>query len=419
MKKCIVLMMPVAALVGIGTAWAQSSIVVFAVVDNSVSTYRNQANGPFGTSLTTSQTVLTNSALSSSRFGFRGREDLGGGLGASLWLEAGFNSDDGSGVGSNGLIAFNRRSTVSIDDGDWGELRLGRDYTPTYWNDNLFDPFGVNGVGTSLISTASGQTSPGSFRSGWTNGQYSRANNSIGYHLPALGGFYGQAMYAFNEKVTYDPGGTTPPGVAAIAANPALAATPDNARAGRYVGARGGYKSGPVDVALSYGESTVGSNYYVGSTATIKIWNVAGSYNFGVVKLFGEYSNNKMETSLATNTFNPLGVTKPEFDGFLIGVTAPIGTGDLRASYSAVRYKNINLNTFGFNPDPKADKFAIGYVYNFSKRTAVYATVAYLSNKDGAGLTVGGPSYYTQPVAGVAPVPDKSYGYDLGMRVSF
>ena len=49
-------------------------------------------------------------------------------------------------------------------------MRLGRDYTPTYWNDNLFDPFGVNGVGTSLISTASGQTSPGSFKSGWSNG---------------------------------------------------------------------------------------------------------------------------------------------------------------------------------------------------------------------------------------------------------
>ena len=68
---------------------------------------------------------------------------------------------------------------------------------------------------------------------------------------------------------------------------------------------------------------------------------------------------------------------------------------------------------------PEADKFAIGYVYNFSKRTALYATVAYLSNKNGAGLTVGGPAYFSTPIGGFAPVPDKSYGYDLGMRVSF
>jgi hypothetical protein len=57
----------------------------------------------------------------------------------------------------------------------------------------------VNGVGTSLISTAMGQTSPGSFKSGWSNPQYQRASNSVGYFLPKLGGFYGQFMYAFNE----------------------------------------------------------------------------------------------------------------------------------------------------------------------------------------------------------------------------
>ena len=58
-------------------------------------------------------------------------------------------------------------------------------------------------------------------------------------------------------------------------------------------------------------------------------------------------------------------------------------------------------------------------MYNFSKRTALYATIAYLNNKNGAGLTVGGPAYFGTPSGGFAPVPDKSYGYDLGMRVSF
>ena len=146
-----------------------------------------------------------------------------------------------------------------------------------------------------------------------------------------------------------------------------------------------------------------------------------------MVKLFGEYSNNKMETSFATNTFNPFGTTKPGFNGLLIGATIPVFGYDLiRVSYSAVRYNNTSTNLFGttanffgFNDQPEADKFAIGYVYNFSKRTALYATVAYLNNKNGAGLTVGGPAYFSAPIGGFAPVPDKSYGYDLGMRVSF
>ena len=426
MKKYVAVMVPLAACMGIGTASAQSTVTLFGIIDTGVSSYWNQAQGPFGTTITTSQTLLTNSAYNSSRLGFKGTEDLGGGLLAGFWLEAGINSDDGTGVSSNGGLQFNRRSTVSLE-GGFGEIRLGRDYTPTYWNDNLFDPFGVNGVGTSLISTASGQTSPGSVRSGWTNGQYSRASNSIGYFLPKLGGFYGQVMYSFNESTRYDPGGLTPPGVAAIVADPSLATVADNARAGRYIGGRVGYNNGPLDVALAYGESTVGSNFYVGTTSNINIWSIGGTYDFGVVKLFGEYSNNKMDTSFATNTFNPFGTTRPGFDGLLIGATIPVVGYDLiRVSYSAVRYNNTSTNAlgttanfFGFNNQPEADKFAIGYVYNFSKRTAVYATFAYLSNKNGAALTVGGPAYYTAPIAGFAPVPDKSYGYDLGLRHSF
>jgi predicted porin len=426
MKKSTAALVPLAALMSIGTASAQSAVTLFGIVDTGVSGYWNQAQGPLGITITTSQTMLTNSAYQTSRLGFKGTEDLGGGLRAGFWLEAGINTDNGSGVGTDGAFEFNRRSTVSLES-DFGEIRLGRDYTPTYWNDNLFDPFGVNGVGTSLISTAMGQTSPGSFKSGWSNPQYQRASNSVGYFLPKLGGFYGQFMYAFNEATSYDPGGLTPPGVAAIVANPALAATADNARAGRYIGARVGYNIGPWDVALSYGESTVGSNFYLGTTSTINIWNLGGSYDFGVVKLFGEYSNNKMETSFATNTFNPFGTTNPGFNGVLIGATIPVSGYDLiRVSYSAVRYNNTSTNVlgttanfFGFNDQPEADKFAIGYVYNFSKRTAVYATVAYLSNKNGAGLTVGGPAYFTAPIGGFAPVPDKSYGYDLGLRHSF
>ena len=64
--------------------------------------------------------------------------------------------------------------------------------------------------------------------------------------------------------------------------------------------------------------------------------------------------------------------------------------------------------------DPKASKLALGYVHNLSKRTALYATVARESNKNGAALTVGGPGFVTG-----AFTPKTSTGYDYGIRHAF
>jgi predicted porin len=97
--------------------------------------------------------------------------------------------------------------------------------------------------------------------------------------------------------------------------------------------------------------------------------------------------------------------------------------GIIRASYGVVKYNNINnLNFTNINPNPEADKFSIGYIYNLSKRTSLYATFAYLKNKHGADLTVnGGPTFYTGTIPGGvgAAVPNKSMGYDLGISHAF
>ena len=82
-------------------------------------------------------TQLGEGGMSSSRLGFRGVEDLGGGLKASFWLEGALGPDTGLGGASFGnssrttnAYAFERRSTLSLSN-QWGEVRLGRDYTPT------------------------------------------------------------------------------------------------------------------------------------------------------------------------------------------------------------------------------------------------------------------------------------------------
>ena len=112
----------------------------------------------------------------------------------------------------------------------------------------------------------------------------------------------------------------------------------------------------------------------------------------------------------------PIGVlnTEPSARGWLLGATVPVGPGLIRMSYSAVTIANRTL--LQINGDPKADKLALGYVHNLSKRTALYATVARIDNENGYDLILGGPNY-----AGGALgfVPKRSTGYDLGIRHAF
>ena len=370
-------------------------------------------------SIKASRRELANSGYNGSRLGFRGTEDLGGGLAASFWLEAPIKNDDGS----EGVATFARRSTVSLS-GGFGEIRLGRDYTATFWNDTVFDPFGTNGVGTNLISTAS--TSFGGFNgvaasnkafadqfpnialpTNVSGGNYARSSNTIGYFLPPnLGGFYGQLQYAFGEKTKYSPGRATPP-------------VENNSRQGRYVGGRFGYANGPLDVAIAYGSSTVGDQYYAGITNKVDTLNLGASYDFGPVKLFGEVSRAKNKLDYEVT---PTLAGRPDIDltGYLLGVTVPVGAGLIRASYSRVKYdENLVANPltpFAVLPeDKKANKLAIGYVHNLSKRTALYATIARVSNKNNAVLTVGGPSF----VNAGGFTPKTSTGYDFGIRHAF
>jgi predicted porin len=414
MKKSLVAL---AALAVAGVASAQSSVTLFGVVDASISGYSstsrdlNQATllNPFYLnqgSRKVSSTQLANSGYNSSRLGFRGTEDLGGGLAASFWLEAPISNDNGQ----EGIATFARRSTVSLS-GGFGEVRLGRDYTATFWNDTVFDPFGTNGVGTNLIFSSSALLgafgTPAASTGAATNvgsSNYVRASNVVGYFLPPnLGGFYGQVQYGFAEKNKYSPGLSTP--------NVA-----NSQRQGRYVGGRFGYANGPLDVALAYGSSTVGDDYYAGTTTKTNTLNLGASYDFGPVKLFGELSKVKNKVDYEVT---PLAGGRPDVDvtGYLLGATVPVGAGLIRASWSHVKYdQNLPFNPFALNtPDPKANKLALGYVHNLSKRTALYATVARVSNKNGAALTVGGASFVT--TGGFTP--KTSTGYDFGIRHAF
>ncbi|WP_398498724.1 porin [Variovorax sp.] len=428
-----------AALAVAGVASAQSSVTLFGVVDAAVSNYSTKSTyysplaNPFlvaPVGVKQSQTALSRSGYNSSRLGFRGTEDLGGGLAASFWLEAPISNDDGS----KGVADFSRRSTVSLS-GGFGEVRLGRDYTSTFWNDTVFDPFGTNGVGTNLIATINSNLStssgPGSAVDKTDN--YYRASNSIGYFLPPnLGGFYGQVQYALHENVK----------------SSGLPESPSTR--GRYVGGRFGYANGPIDVAAAYGQSTAADSVTLSNLSLItgsqdrkiSTFNLGASYDFGPVKLFGEMSRvkDKNETGASSSFVNPLTLQSvpyfattsqsDKYNGYLLGVTVPVGPGLIRASYSTVKFKNgaplsVTEALFGGNRDASANKLAIGYVHNLSKRTALYATVARIRIKDGQnnpgvmGATAGGSPAYLDATKNIGWAPRTATGYDIGIRHAF
>jgi predicted porin len=292
-------------------------------------------------------------------------------MSASFWLEAGVNNDNGSGsptntnnqasgtaaaaAGTQGLT-FNRRSTVSLA-GGWGEIRLGRDYSPQFWNLTVFDPYGTNGVGTTqtLNSSLGGPVTI-------------RASNSIGYFLPGnLGGFYGQLQHYLGEN----------------ASNSVVTGTAtSNRNDGTGTGIRLGYANGPINVAGAYSTTKY-------ATGDIKSANLGGQWDFGVAKLMGHLSRDRV-SGVATGK------------GGLIGALIPVGPGEIRLAYST--YKTDAAF------QPKTNKWALGYVHNLSKRTALYATYARVKNTGGAAQALNGA---------ITAANNNSSGYDFGIRHSF
>jgi predicted porin len=355
LKKLASKLVPLAAaLLACGAAHAQSSVTVFGLLDVSVAHFGG--DGP-------SFTGVSTDGYQSSRLGFRGVEDLGGGLSASFWLESALNPNNGSGgttninnqstggIGSGGLT-FGRRSTVSLA-GAWGELRMGRDYTPGFWNLSNFHPFGTNGVGSAGVLFYPAQSG--------ARITHVRASNSVGYFLPGnLGGVYGQAMYAFGN-------------------NASTSATKDD---GRVVGARLGYATGPVDVAVGWTKTKLTP---VGDFTQT---NIGASWDLKVVKLFVLAGQNKVGDTK----------TKP----INIGAHVPFGAGVFRAAIGRVK-------TTGVAND--ASQWTVGYVHNLSKRTALYTNYSHVDNKD-AGTNYNVGSAVTTPGG-------ESKGWELGIRHAF
>ena len=322
MKKSLIAL---AALAAVGAASAQSSVTLYGVIDTNYGWARTTVKnlgGVSGTDKTT--TTGLNAAggnMSGSRWGLKGQEDLGNGLSAVFNVEAGFNSGDGrfahpyidtygDAIGSG----FNRRAVVGLK-GGFGQVLLGRDYTP------LDDLLGGNGYQAIDLSTYN--VSP--------DGTALYTGRADGIHYS--GNFSGVGVKAFvsyeRVKVASDSG------------------TDSDDRAEGY-GLNLSYATGPF--AIAGGAQQFKTKDIIGVTGKNTEYAVAASYDFTAAKVFGHYAGNDLDAG------------QPTMHQYSLGVAVPFGAATLGAQYA-----------YNKQGDFKGHDVVLQGTYALSKRTDLYA----------------------------------------------
>lgn len=273
-----------------------------------------------------SVTRLHRGMLNGNRLGFKGMEDLGGGMSVIFVLENGFDADTGA-LGQGGLL-FGREAWGGMS-GSFGSIKFGRQKSVVLANAAVFDPFGDALAGDSgRLFNYSGY----------------RTNNMITYGYEARG-LRGQLQYGLGEVA-------------------------GNLSASRTIAGFGGYKRGPIDILLTH-HRTSDSVGNVTGKATL----IGGNVNFGVIKAFVAHAWNKDVKQ--NGTISP----GTDIRNGLIGVKVPIGAADT-VIVSYIRLWNKTIRGAG------ARQIAIGYVHNLSNRTALYTSYSRLRNEHNAKYLV-------------------------------
>ncbi len=320
-------------------AQAQSTVTVYGIVDAAVMSTTNQAGG--------TKNEVAAGALSTSRWGFKGSEDLGGGLKANFNLESTLANDTGAGGSSFGQAPtatfFDRISTVGLS-GGFGTVNLGRQNMLGVDSIGLADPTGLAHAGTNPNVYYSAMNAGAAFfgRYGTNDGGTAlRQNNSIKYLTPMVSGFGGALMYGLGENSA-------------------------NSSASNYSGLSGYFTDGKSGVALAHAKL---NNSQDGSALTLT--GGGGKYVMGAIALKGTYVESKTDTSTFAPAFSnrKIAVTGLGVDYSINEATVVTG------AYYQTKQTSAALG------DGKATQLIAMVTHAMSKRTTTYATYT-IANAD-------------------------------------
>ena len=312
MKKSLLALAVFGAFAGVASA--QSSVTLYGLIDANM-----------GKDIGSAAKRMSQGA--SSRLGFRGVEDLGGGSAAFFQLENRYTPNNGvlngGAGGTNGtpVTLWQGRSYVGLR-GGWGEVRLGREYNGAFFHGELMgDPWGWDTVAASLNVAA--------MRAG--DSTFTNVNNSITYNSPNMSGF------SFTGQVAESNGNCGAPVVASTGVT-------FGACTKRPVSGGASYAAGPFAVRIGYAApGTDGQKWTSFNT----------QYDLGAVKLWGFLGSGTTAANQSAKSWT-------------LAVSAPMGQAELRAAVVDVKVNDVKT----------VQGWALGYHYALSKRTTLYADFA-------------------------------------------
>lgn len=280
-----------------------------------------------------------------SRIGFKGSEDLGGGLKAIWQIETGVAADEAGGFGSG------RNTFVGLS-GGWGTVLAGKHDTPMKLLGRSVDNFGDTLADSRNLLGA-----------GATDGKSMfdlRTDNTIAYISPSFSGLTLIGAYVTDHGTSGGGGATFPACATGLDCNDRDAYS-----------LSGTYNNGPLMLGLGYERH----NTLTGATNTSvdrTMWRLVGGYTIGDLKLGAQYENGSADTALATADRNGWGL----FANYTMGAIV------LKANY-------LSVGDYEGQNDSGAKQYTLGADYMLSKRTTVYALYAKVKNDTSAGFGLG------------------------------
>lgn len=350
-------------------AWAQSSVTLYGIVDESIAYQSSQAALGANAGGRSNVKVLTG-VWAGSRFGLKGSEDLGGGSKAIFTLESGFNPATGGQQFAGAM--FGRQAWVGLSNPVYGSLTAGRQYTSYY----------------SLLSTYSPTT--------WLTGSFGahpgdldqmdtlyRANNSLVYTSPTLFGLTVSGSYSLGGVPGSINRGSTWSGAVRYVNGPfGMAAgitrinnsTPGGGAFGADSTSTAGGQQGVSSITNGYQTAqaqqrvAIGAGYQFSATWDVTITYSNVQYVPGVNSLYHDLA-----------IFNTAGAV-------VHWKAAP--AIDLATGYSYTRATRAN----GIANAAQYQQFNLSEYYSLSKRTGLYALQAYQRANGKTLGTAGGSS---------------------------
>ncbi len=325
-----------------GSALAQSSVTVQGLVDLSVGSVKMSGD-------TGSTAAVTPGGMTTSWFGFKGVEDLGGGLKAEMALTGFLRADTGASGRFSGDTMFSRDANIALA-GSFGRVSLGRDLAPSFLPIVIFNPFGDSFTVSPLV--LHWYVPSGGFAARtWANSAAGDSgwSNEVIYTTPNFDGLSANFHYQFGEKA--GDTGTRNIGLNALYFNGplALSAFYQKVQVSNPLG--GSPIVDATSAPVNFASITNQTSYFVGA-----------SYDATVAKLYATYTSSSNDAVAGKQLDDKI---------YSLGAKIPAGGGDILLAYANTK----RTGTLTANNDLKRDTLSAGYDYNLSKRTDVYAVL--------------------------------------------